>query len=355
MPDTLAGGGGRRRVVAIALVGLLVAFSGCAGFGGGVSDGTSTENGTTTAGEPTTEPATGESTVVNGTDETTTANDSTGTTATNDSSETTAGDGHSHSHGGETTDSEGSDDGGNDSESANATGDLSGKMTVVVAGTELPLDELSSGDRVSIAADDEHSWRANSSLTLAAALSSFGVEASADAVSYDGETYREATNGTEIHYRVNGEEVDPESYTLGDGDQIWVTVETADANYSVPGTYIDADQQHIHGPMTFVVDGEKVDFSAERFQSGHRHFHFEGGHANPWHAHSWSVTLQYGLNTLSGINVTDDSVTYNGTTYRRGAANTSVSITVNGEAVDPSEYFLKDGDEVRVVVEKDDS
>ncbi|WP_137287820.1 DUF4430 domain-containing protein [Halorussus salinisoli] len=317
-----------RRVVTVAVVGLLITFSGCSALGGDVGGSADTE--TTTA----------ESTA---TELTTEAGE---TTAANDSSETTTGDGHGHSHGDETT----TDDSGE----TNATGDLSGKMTVAVAGTELPLDELASGE-VSMASDDEHTWRTSSNLTLAEALSSFGVEASAEQLSYDGTTYNEETNGTGIHYRVNGESVDPESYTLQDGDQVWVTVETADTNYSVPGNYIRANQQHIHGPMTFVVDGEEVDFSEERFQSGHRHFHFEGGHANPWHAHSWSITLQYGLNTLSGINVTEDSVTYNGTTYSEADPDTNVSITVNGEPVDPSEYLLKDGDDVRIVVEKNAS
>lgn len=325
MIDSLTDRQGLRRVATVAIIGLLVAFSGCAGFDDGALGGSPNDTGTTTA-NPTT-----------------------------DSVETTASDGHDHSHsqGSETTASDSEKT--NNSAETNASGDISGKMTVAVAGNELPLDKLASGDRMSIASDDEHAWRASSDLTLSEALASFGVEAGADAVTYNGTTYREATDGTTIHYRVNGESVDPESYALQDGDQVWMTVETAEANYSIPGTYIHADQQHIHGPMEFVVEGEEIDFSAERFQSSHRHFHFEGGHANPWHAHSWSVTLQYGLNTLSGINVTEDAVTYNGTTYRRGDADATVSITVNGESVDPSEYFLKDGDDVRIVLDRDES
>ena len=377
----------------MAVVALLITFAGCSGLGES-SPGTTTDAGTTSQTPTTAATESGATTdsagttAPNGSAETTAANDTAGTTAANDSSGTTAADGHSHSHGHShgdetSTDSESDESNesnesantsdpndytgsANDSESNGSTGStndsetngsaqLSGKMTVVVAGNELPLDDLATGDRVSIASDDEHTWRASSELALAEALASFGVDASADSLSYNGTTYREATNGTTVSVRVDGEPVDPESYTLQDGDQVWVTVETAETDYSVPGTYIRAAQQHIHGQMEFVVDGETVDFSRPRFQSGHRHFHFEGGHADPWHAHSWSVTLQYGLNTLSGINVTEDAVTYNGTTYTRGAANETVSITVNGDPVDPSEYLLKDGDDVRIVVERDGS
>ena len=346
MFETLTDGHGRRRALAVALVGLLVAFAGCAGMGGG-ADATTTENGTTAV-----EPTTDESTPTNDTAGTTAANDSSATTATNESTTSSSGDGHSH--GGEGHSHGGTDDSSANDSTANASSDLSGKVAVAVAGSELSLDDRSSGEPLSIAADDDHTWRANSSVTLAEGLGTFGIDANETTLTYDGETYRESTNGTEIYYRVSGEEVDPTSATIADGDQIWVTVETADANYSIPGDYIRAAQLHIHGPMEFTVNGEEIDFSKERFQSGHRHFHFEGGDANPWHAHSWSVTLQYGLNTLSGIDVTDDSVTYNGTTYERGP-DTTVEFVVNGESVEPSEYFLKDGDDVRVVVEADDS
>ncbi|WP_135855421.1 hypothetical protein [Halorussus salinus] len=362
MFETLTDGRGRRRALAVALVGLLVAFAGCAGLGG--SDAATTENGTTAV-----EPTTGESTPTTDTAATTAANDSSATTddgsetpaddsgtpATNESTTSSSG----HSHGGEDHSHGGTDDSTANDSTANASAgsasaDSSGKIAVAVAGSELSLDDRSSGDPLSIAADDDHTWRADSSVTLAAALGTFGIDANETALTYDGRTYRESTDGTEIYYRVSGEEVDPQSATLDDGDQVWVTVETADANYSVPGDYIRAAQLHVHGPMEFTVNGEEVDFSEERFQSGHRHFHFEGGQANPWHAHSWSVTLQYGLNTLSGINVTDDSVTYNGTTYERGP-DTTVEFVVNGESVEPSEYFLKDGDDVRVVVQAEES
>lgn len=62
------------------------------------------------------------------------------------------------------------------------------------------------------------------------------------------------------------------------------------------------------------------------------------------------VTLGYTMTTL-GIDVTNSTVTYQGTTYRDSAPNTTVTVTVNGQPVTPSEYVLQQGDRVKIVVE----
>lgn len=245
------------------------------------------------------------------------------------------GDGHDHEDGG------GHSDDGTNSSSASA----SGRMTAVVAGTE--LSPQPSDDAAIRFEEGDESWRLNESgVTLATALSqAYGVDVTADAVSHDGTTSRDGDDGTSVHVRVNGEPVDPTSLELSDGDQVWLTVETDEMDVDVPGEYIPPEDQHIHGDIEFVVEGEEIDFSADRYQSGHQHFHFEGGAADPWHAHSWSVSLGYAMSTLDGIDVTDGEVTYDGTTYDEE----EVTVEVNGESVDPDEYFLKDGDSVRIV------
>lgn len=111
---------------------------------------------------------------------------------------------------------------------------------------------------------------------------------------------------------------------------------------------------HYHGPMTMVVDGQQVDFSQPQYQygnTGNQHFHFEGGDGSQWHVHSRGVTLGYATSTL-GIDVTRETVTFEGTTYRESDPDTNVSVTVNGRAVTPSEYVLQEGDRVRIVVER---
>ncbi|ELZ21117.1 hypothetical protein C475_19203 [Halosimplex carlsbadense 2-9-1] len=113
----------------------------------------------------------------------------------------------------------------------------------------------------------------------------------------------------------------------------------------------DLGAVHYHGTMEMVVNGQQVDFGRQRYQMQSNAFHFEGGRGTRWHVHARGVTLQYALGTL-GFNATESSVTYQGTTYRDGSANTTVRITVNGEPVTPRSYGLRSGDQVRVVVER---
>ncbi|ELZ10989.1 hypothetical protein C479_09268 [Halovivax asiaticus JCM 14624] len=55
------------------------------------------------------------------------------------------------------------------------------------------------------------------------------------------------------------------------------------------------------------------------------------------------------------VDARSDSLADDGTTYRGDESGTTVSITVNGNEVDPATYRRKDGDDVRIVVESDGS
>ncbi|MFB6235614.1 MAG: hypothetical protein ABEH81_05855 [Halopenitus sp.] len=111
---------------------------------------------------------------------------------------------------------------------------------------------------------------------------------------------------------------------------------------------------HYHGTINATIANETVDFSQPKYQysnTGEDAFHFEGGDGSRWHAHAKGVTLAYAMDSL-GIQVNATSVTYEGTTYTDADANTTVTITVNGEPVTPSEYVLEKGDDVRIVVKQ---
>jgi len=110
----------------------------------------------------------------------------------------------------------------------------------------------------------------------------------------------------------------------------------------------DTGSVHYHGTMEIVVAGDAVDLSQDRYQLADQQFHFEGGDGERWHAHARGVTLEYALATF-GIGATTDSVWYDGTRYTDGE-NANVTLTVDGEAVNPKEYVLQQGDAVRVVV-----
>lgn len=129
------------------------------------------------------------------------------------------------------------------------------------------------------------------------------------------------------------------------------TANAASSGGSAPHAY---GSVHWHGQMEVVVDGHHVDFSKDRYQVQDKYFHFENGNGERWHVHGKGVTLAYGLDTL-GIDVTNSSVTYDGTTYRESDPGTNVTVTVNGDPVTPRSYVLQDGDTVRVVVEQNES
>lgn len=100
---------------------------------------------------------------------------------------------------------------------------------------------------------------------------------------------------------------------------------------------------HHHGTINVTIDGEQLDFGSREFQRPQSHpaFHFEGG-TGYWHIHAQGVTLQYALSTV-GINVTANSVTYNGTTYRDNSSEWEVVVEVDGQPVDPAAYTLDHG------------
>lgn len=110
---------------------------------------------------------------------------------------------------------------------------------------------------------------------------------------------------------------------------------------------------HYHGTLEMVVDGEPVDFSQPEYQyrtTGVDAFHFEAGDGTTWHGHAERVTLHWAMDSL-GIGVTAETVTFQGTTYDDADSTTSVTVTVDGDPVTPSDYVLREGDAVRIVVE----
>lgn len=126
-----------------------------------------------------------------------------------------------------------------------------------------------------------------------------------------------------------------------------------------PGPFGSA---HVHGTMEMTVLGEPVDFSQPRYQVEADRFHFESGNGEVWHAHATGVTLAWAMDTLD-IGVTEDAVSFRGTTYRDGDPNTEVIVEVDGEPVDPETYVLEGvadgsgqgGDHVRIVVRRTDA
>jgi len=115
---------------------------------------------------------------------------------------------------------------------------------------------------------------------------------------------------------------------------------------------------HGHGTINVTIDGQRLDFSRQRFQLQADAFHFESDNGDVWHTHNESVTLQYAMWTLD-IGVTNDSVIYDGETYTE--ENATVMVRVNGQPVDPETYELsgaseanaENGDHIRIVARRE--
>ena len=119
---------------------------------------------------------------------------------------------------------------------------------------------------------------------------------------------------------------------------------------------------HGHGLINVTIDGQELDFSQQQYQLQADEFHFEGGDGDVWHKHAPGVTLEYAMATL-GLDVTESSVAFDGTTYRDSDSGTNVTVTVDGAPVNPETYELDgattenaaSGDYIRVIVTTGDS
>lgn len=109
--------------------------------------------------------------------------------------------------------------------------------------------------------------------------------------------------------------------------------------------------QHYHGPIDVTILGSTVDFSKPQYQLQADAFHFEGGDGSRWHVHAERVTFGWAMESL-GITITENSVTYEGTTYNDSSTQYSVTVAINGESVDPSSYVLQRGDNIQILVEE---
>jgi sulfur carrier protein ThiS len=103
------------------------------------------------------------------------------------------------------------------------------------------------------------------------------------------------------------------------------------------------------------VDGEPIDFTQEKYIMAAESFHFHGDEeAARWHGHSLNLTPAHALSTFPDMYVFRDTMTYEGTIYSQNGSDTSFTVTINGEEVDPHTYFLKDGDRIEVTLNETD-
>lgn len=324
-----------RTLGTVLVVALVVISAGCAGFGGtGETEGT-TEN-------------------------TADGGDDPGSTVTGDDDGGNSGDRDGGNGAGPTDDTTTDDRDENPpiDESNKHDPDVTdrGDLRIVIDGEELELaGEGRIDDDFWFALNPETAWFSASETdrTLAEALTAIGVETDGETLTNDGETYADADEGYSLHIRVNGNEVDPTAHTLEDGDEVWVIVEPDFYDVDHLDIYVTESEQHLHGSLEVIVDGEAVNFSQSQYQgaNGGSFFHFHDGNGDRWHGHSWALTLAEAVSVFTGIDVSDEAVVFDGERYDLDDSEYSVTVAVDGEPVTPSEYYVKDGDDISVVIE----
>jgi len=117
---------------------------------------------------------------------------------------------------------------------------------------------------------------------------------------------------------------------LGSGDEASSAAVQPDATAQI----------HEHGQISVQYDGTVVAFEDPQYAERDECFHFHDYAADGvWHVHCEDVTIEYALETL-GIDVTANAFSIDGREYS-DADGDEISVTVDGEPVDPQEHVLE--------------
>ncbi|WP_254864115.1 hypothetical protein [Halovivax gelatinilyticus] len=118
------------------------------------------------------------------------------------------------------------------------------------------------------------------------------------------------------------------------------------------------------GDLEIVIDGEPVDLTEDRFQAEHADdysidFHLHEGHDGWFMEGEERVTAGEAIDLLPHFELDVDGgdpiVRFDGETYDAGDDGTAIEFAVDGEPIDPTAYELRDGDELRLAIESDES
>ncbi len=116
------------------------------------------------------------------------------------------------------------------------------------------------------------------------------------------------------------------------------------------GSNLVVGSDHYHGTIEVIIEGERIDFSQPRYQLQSDPFHFEAGDGRQWHAHAENVPLKFAMQTVD-INIHNKTaITHSGNTYTE--QNYNISIASNGRPIDPTNYILKQRDNIQITIKQ---
>lgn len=120
------------------------------------------------------------------------------------------------------------------------------------------------------------------------------------------------------------------------------------------------DSVDASGDIEMVIDGEPVDLSADRFQAEYAEtdsidFHLHEDDDNWYMEGRERLTLGEAIDHLPHVGYErsegGDVVTVDGEAYDEADPGVEIAFSIDGEAVDPTDYVLRDGDAIRIEIE----
>ncbi|WP_440772370.1 hypothetical protein [Natronorubrum sp. DTA28] len=126
--------------------------------------------------------------------------------------------------------------------------------------------------------------------------------------------------------------------------------------------FVDGEVEYERGEIEVLVDGDPVNLEADRYQAEHAENHSIDFHLHErdeyWYMEGEEpVTFAEGIDLLPHLECTRANgshvVTIDGTIYDGTDGDTELTFLVDGESVDPSEYVVQDGDDLRLEIDTD--
>lgn len=101
---------------------------------------------------------------------------------------------------------------------------------------------------------------------------------------------------------------------------------------------------HWHARFELLINGDKFDFSGDKYQVVASEVHFESGDGDTIHVHASGMTLGHAFSTLKFKLTTDCLALDTGQQFCQGGKN-KLEFVANGQPVaDPAGYIIRDGD-----------
>ena len=120
-------------------------------------------------------------------------------------------------------------------------------------------------------------------------------------------------------------------------------LESPDQNFGPLGS------EHVHAAFAVKINGEKLDFSQEKYQVKSQYIHVENNDGNTLHRHATGVPVGEFFASL-GMNVTDSCFTLENKTSYCSNGNSNLEFYVNGNKTNSiANYVLKEDDRILIV------